>query len=346
VSTTHCALVVAIEFPLPDHGAPARPNSYFERALAQPLANQLAFELGKQLPTLEGLGLVWMAGCFDQAQILRPGFPVHRTLAELYQAGMRDAQAPQVMTLQALRGQAPHPELAVDERLLGGPMLLLPLALVGSAERVEQARGVLEEKLLDTGLADARTALMLNQALQADAEHARLMTLDDLAALCAVQLQHAGLGGVWEILEAALFRPNDSVVSQIGNSVLRYADAAVSAEISGIGTQDVADFAAQTLLVRQALGLLQAHAMPLRQHFLACGTLELAENFWLDWLAPSVAAVAEIVVYESPSLGVVCYALRDRQNQLCGHAYPSAAGAHSAIKQRFADATLLWQRID
>jgi hypothetical protein len=347
---TYCALVVAIEFPVPDHALPAQPHSYFERALAQPLANQLAFELGKQLPTLDGLGLVWMAACFDQAQILRPGFPIHRTLAELYSAGMRDNQAPQVMTLQALRGQAPHPELAVDTRLLGGPMLLLPLALVGSAERVEQARAVLEEKLLDTGLTDARTALMLNQALQADAEHARLMTLDDLAALCAVQLQHAGLDGVWEILEAALFRPHVQVECQIGNSVLRYRDAAVSAEICGIGTLDLPAFAAQTLLLRQALGLLQAHAIPVQQHFVASGILEQAELYWLDWQAPkpptSVAAVAEIVAFESPSVGVLCYLLHDQQGQLCGHAYPVAAGAQQALRSRFSDAQLVWQRID
>ncbi len=341
METTHCALVVAIEFPVPQSGMPARPNIYFDRALAQPLANQLAFELGKQLPSLDGLGLVWMAACYDQAQILRPELPVHAALAGLYAAGVRDTSgdvrknAAQVMTLQALRGAAPVPALNVDERLLGGAMVLLPFAIVGAADCVEQARAILEEKLLDTGLTDARTAFMLNQALGCDAEHARLMTLDDLAALCAVQLEHAGLAPVWQILEAAIFRPDVEVSSQIGCAALHWCAGTLTFETSGPGHLSLSEYSDQVLQARQASAVLSAHGLTVTEQFRASTTLEVGISFWIDWFVD--APVSEIKVCSDPRLGVVLYQLYNAQNTLIGLVFPRQASAHRDVLQRFAD---------
>ena len=351
METNHCALVVAIEFPVPESGVPARPNSYFERALAQPLANQLAFELGKQLPSLDGLGLVWMAACYDQAQILRPGLPIHAALAALYAAGMSTTLASesknvaqvspdrrhgqQVMTLQALRGVAPVPALNVDERLLGGAMVLLPLAIVGAADCVNLARAILEEKLLDTGLADARTALMLNQALGCDAEHARLMTLDDLAALCAVQLEHAGLASVWDILEAAIFRPDEAVSAKIGCAALSWRAGKLSVATSGPGHLSLAEYSNDVLQARQACTVLEAHGLIATAQFCASGTLEVAESFWIDWFTD--AQVCEIKVCSDPRLGVVLYQLNDAQGTRIGLVFPRQPSAHRDVLQRFAD---------
>lgn len=351
METTHCALVVAIEFPVPESGLPARPNSYFERALAQPLANQLAFELGKQLPSLDGLGLVWMAACYDQAQILRPDLPVHAALAALYTAGTRNTivdvakNAAQVspdrrhdqlvMTLQALRGEAPVPALKVDERLLGGAMVLLPFAIVGAPDCVSRARAILEEKLLDTGLTDARTALMLNQALGCEAEHARLMTLDDLAALCAMQLEHAGLAPVWEILEAAIFRPEATVTAQIGCVTLNWQERKLCVASSGPGDLTFTEYSDQVLQARQASAVLDAHGLLAAEQFRASGTLEVGTSFWIDWFVD--APVAEITVYSDPRLGVVLYQLNDAQGTRIGLAFPRRASAHREVLQRFAD---------
>ncbi len=337
---THCALVVAIEFPVPESGMPERPQTYFDRALAQPLANQLAFELAKHLPSLDGLGLVWMAACYDQAQILRPELPVHAALAGLYLAGTRDNQAAQVMTLQALRGEAPVPALKVDQQLLGGAMVLLPFAIVGTSDRVAQARAILEEKLLDAGLADARTALMLNQALGANAEHARLMTIDDLAALCAVQLEHAGLSPVWEILEAAIFRPGAGAQGQIGNVQLVLEQNVLHATFIGpaLGQQDATDFEAycdQVLLARQASAVLSAHGLTPIEHMNAKGKLEIAPSFWIDWLGD--APVSALHMRTDARLGVVFYDLHDTSDALIGRVFPRHAGAHKDVLARFAD---------
>ncbi len=341
METTHCALMVAIEFPVPESGMPARPNIYFDRDLAQPLANQLAFELGKQLPSLDGLGLVWMAACYDQAQILQPGLPVHSALAALYTAGMRNsgdavgANSAQVMTLQALRGAAPVPALKVDERLLGGPVVFLPFAIVGSANLVNKARAILEEKLLDTGLTDARTALMLNQALGCDAEHARLMTLDDLAALCAVQLEHMGLAPVWQILEAAIFRPDISISTQIGCAALSWHAGKLQFETAGPGNLSLAAYSDQVLEARKASAVLSAHGLAVVAQFRASGTLEVGISFWIDWFMD--APVCEVKVCNDPRLGVVLYQLYDARNTLIGLVFPRQPSAHRDVLQRFAD---------
>lgn len=351
-----CALVLAIEFPVPEGAMPAIPNAYFDRSLAAPLANQLAFELGKHLPSLEHLGLVWMAACYDQAQILRPGWPVHQALVELYHAGTATAQAPQVMSLQALRGDAPVPALAVEQPLLGGAMVLVPFALVGEGEPLAKARAILEDRLLETGLADARTALMLNHALGADAEHARLMTLDDLAALSSMQWQNSGLDGAWQILERALFGAADSPWVESGCCLLRLnSDPAQEQSATQLAVRfraidpgaiedlDTAlqEFAAQTLIARQSLALLSAHALTLQVEFEGFGDVESHAAFWIDWFVPQ-SEPAEIRSFLHPALGVAVYGVLDSSELLLGLAYPSAPQAHRALKARFADQNIAW----
>jgi len=63
--------------------------------------------------------------------------------------------------------------------------------------------------LLDTGMAEAGTALAAQQAFGVAIEHARHLTLHDLAALMAMQYEHAGLGAAWPLLETALMAPNE-----------------------------------------------------------------------------------------------------------------------------------------
>jgi hypothetical protein len=74
---------------------------------------------------------------------------------------------------------------------------LLPFVLHGDAQAMAEAGARLEQVLLDTGMAGAQTALDVQAAFGADIEHARFMTLRDLAARKAMQYEHAGLAQVW-----------------------------------------------------------------------------------------------------------------------------------------------------
>ena len=108
---------------------------------------------------------------------------------------------------------------------------------------------------------------MLNQALGCDAEHARLMTLDDLAALCAMQLEHAGLAPVWEILEAAIFRPEATVTTQIGCVTLNWQEGKLSVATAGPGDFTLTEYSDQVLQARQASAVLEAHGLQPAEQF-------------------------------------------------------------------------------
>ena len=161
------------------------------------------------------------------------------------------------------------------------------------------------------------------------------MTLDDLAALCAVQLEHAGLSPVWEVLEAAIFRPQISVATQIGCVALNWHAGKLMFETSGPSELSLAEYSDLVLQARQASAVLSAHGLTVTEQFRASGALEVGISFWIDWFID--APVSEVKVCSDPRLGVVLYQLYDAHNTLIGLVFPRQAGAHRDVLQRFAD---------
>ena len=82
------------------------------------------------------------------------------------------------------------------------------MLLRGTPDAVAPVGERLEQVLLDTGMAGADTALLAQSGFAAPVEHARLLTLNDLAAMMAMQYDHAGLDPLWPLLEAALLSPD------------------------------------------------------------------------------------------------------------------------------------------
>ena len=99
------------------------------------------------------------------------------------------------------------PGLAPDPALAGGALHLLPFALLGNSDDVVAIGRTMEERLLDTGMADAATALCAQTAFGTPLEHVRYLSLHDLCALTAMQYEHVGLGPLWPLIEAALLAP-------------------------------------------------------------------------------------------------------------------------------------------
>jgi hypothetical protein len=197
------------------HGALAlelTPTSRAGRSLLAPeragaLAALAARDLARWVPEAAGLDLVLLAGLFDPVELLRPGWPLHRELERLA------AQAPgggnsRVIAFGGEAGEAtgiPQPDPSFAE----GPLRLLPFVLRGDATLVAEVAERLEATLLDTGMAAADTALLAQEAFEATIEHARYLTLHDLAAMTAMQYEHAGLGDVWPLVETALLSPGE-----------------------------------------------------------------------------------------------------------------------------------------
>ncbi len=337
-------IILAIEFK-----EATLPNLYFQRDRAQALANQLSFELAKQLKSLDGLGLVWMAASYDSAQILRPGLPIFKALDELYRAGLRDPlDAPQIMTLQALRGQAPSPDLAVEAALLGGAMVFIPLMLMGEAAAIAEASAVLEANLLETGLTDARTALMLVDALGHQAEHARLMTLNDLAAMMSMQYSHVGMDEVWQVIEAAVLSATPSVAPNItGSSTLNYQNGTAVMQLQNFDPVDAPEARALHIEVilkqRQMLALLQAHAVPV---VLFADTRRgwhseiVGFDYWIESETHKDKSPKQATEYRAlidPASGLIACELFDATPDSIGFACPLSEQGAQALRVRLAD---------
>jgi hypothetical protein len=205
-------------------------------ALRQAEAGALAGLVGRDLAALAtgaaALDLVFAGAHYDPAELLRPGWPLHRRLEELH------ARAPQSMGPQAgaariiafgadEHGVVPQP-LRAELELHGGPLRVLPFLLVGSAEHATAVAAEFEHALLERGMAKADTALQAQEAFGARIEHARYLTAYDLAAMMALQYRHVGLGALWPLLETALLAPEeDAWLDAPPEPLMRYASGAV-----------------------------------------------------------------------------------------------------------------------
>ena len=203
-------------------------------ALAQDAAGELAALLARDLAVLVGsalgdgvrsLDLAFAAAHFDPAEALRPGWPLHRRLGELHARAPRAAQGARVIAFGADRdGAVPQP-LRCDDGLRGGQLRVLPFLLAGEAQAVHAVASQLEALLLDRGMAQADTALYAQQAFGARIEHARYLTLHDLAAMTALQYRNQGLEALWGMIETALLAPGrDAELDALPEPLLRYAD--------------------------------------------------------------------------------------------------------------------------
>ena len=198
-------------------------------ALVQDAAARLAALVGRdlvaQVPQVAGLDLCVAAAHFDPAEALRPGWPLHRRLLDLHARAPGKDGGPRIIAFGAdARGEVPQP-LAADPALVGGSLRVLPFLLHGPEEVASAVAGAFEAQLLEAGMAGADTALLLQEGLGARIEHARYLTLHDLAAMVALQYEHLGLAPLWPLIETALLSPqHGAVLDAPPEPLLRYVD--------------------------------------------------------------------------------------------------------------------------
>ena len=189
------------------------PDAEFVRdALAQHDAGALAALLGRDLGALvEGvreLDLVFVAAHFDPAEVLRPGWPLHRRLDELRRRAPRAGQGARIIAFGADRdGNVPQP-VQPEAGLRGGRLRVLPFLLACEPDAAAAVAARMEAVLLDLGMAKADTALQAQDAFGARIEHARYLTVHDLAAMTALQYRNQGLEALWDVVETALLVPH------------------------------------------------------------------------------------------------------------------------------------------
>lgn len=188
------------------------------------LVERLGRDLAALVPAIRELDLSLAAAHFDPAEALRPGWPLHRRLEELHQRAPGRNSGPRMIAFGAdENGDIPLPFQASAD-LQGGALRVLPFLLSGDDHTLSQVAERLEEVLLETGMAQADTALLAQQAFGAQIEHARYLTLHDLAAMTAMQYGHGGLEVLWPVIETALLAPDgEAWLDALPEPLLRYA---------------------------------------------------------------------------------------------------------------------------
>src|SRR5688572_5122254 len=170
------------------------------------LADLIARDLSGFAPEAASLELVTVGAHYDPVELLRPGWPLHRELDQLAARAPGRAQA-RVVAFGAHEEQLPG-ALAPSDDYAGGPLRLVPFVLGGDLEIATRVGDAFERELLERGMAGADTALAAQEAFGLRVEHARYLTVHDLAAMMAMQYDHAGLSPLWPLLETALLQPD------------------------------------------------------------------------------------------------------------------------------------------
>jgi len=239
------------------------------------LAGLVARDLDKQVPGAADLDLVLVGALFDPVELLRPGYPLHAELERLV-ARAPGAPGGRVIGFGADAEGLPD-TLRPSPDFAGGPLRLLPLLLRGDADTLAPVGERLEQVLLDTGMAAADTALAAQDGFAAQVEHARLLTLNDLAAMMAMQYEHVGLAPLWPLLETALLDPGaEQWLDAPPEPLARYAEGGVRMALLDIDAWAEGGFApADTdaarlsraferfqVRQRQLAAVLEAHGVP------------------------------------------------------------------------------------
>ncbi|MDZ7791333.1 MAG: hypothetical protein U5L08_12740 [Xanthomonadales bacterium] len=181
------------------------PERTLDRHRAERLAGHLAEDLRRTVAAVDRTMLVLGAALFEPFELMRPGFPAWGALEELADSTVRERGfEPRLLAIGSHRGRMPHAALQPPGQAPQGLFLALPITLVCPADEAEALRQALEDGLFERGSIDPPARALLSESVGLETVHGQLLTLADLIALQHVQLDGAGLGGFWPVVEKVL----------------------------------------------------------------------------------------------------------------------------------------------
>ncbi len=210
VSAIPAVLTVEVELDSVSRGQ--IPPPALDSDAGEGLSWSIADDLRRVTGELERFGLVVLCGLYDTTELLRPGLPVADILMELYRQSLPDSRfQPRLMSICAHDDDFPIPEIAPLRRPGSGPLFLIPFIFLGDSDDIESLAERMEQTLLEKGRASVKTANLIQQGFGVNPVNLSYATINDLCALMKVQLEHNGFGGLWTLLESALFPANEPV---------------------------------------------------------------------------------------------------------------------------------------
>jgi hypothetical protein len=340
--------LVAVETdPLRYHGEHAvRPVPLTLQETEQLLAH-IAADLGKLFPEVNQHGLCGAGVLYDQAQVLRPGLPLFRAMADVARRRWKQhGRRTGLLSIGTADGHLPREELVPDPALPPGVLQLLCLQLHGDADALRILEDEMEHRFMEEGQLSPLSARALERAFGVATTHVRFLTVTDLLAMLKLQLEHFGFPALWTLIDAALENATACEVQGEGGQRFRWFDGAVHAEFEtfdhwarhGGGRELPADALAQTYLAwtreyRQLLITLAAHGVRVEQHL--PGSREPLTGLFLE--EPGAAAGERpnaITEHDGGELGTL--AVTVAEDGRLRHFYPLAPEGSNAIHAHIA----------
>ncbi|MFU8830952.1 MAG: hypothetical protein ACNA7J_02240 [Wenzhouxiangella sp.] len=180
-------------------------SRFLTRADCERLAAALAADLARAEPEALEAMLIVGGSLLEPSGLLRPGFQAWAALGDLAQPAIREhGTKGQVLAIGAHHGRLPDARLRAEDKPPDGRFLAVPLLLVGPEGPSKRLRARLEETLFEAGGVSPPAQAVLAETTRFDTVHGQLLTLGDLMALQHVQMDTAGMGPFWPVVEHVL----------------------------------------------------------------------------------------------------------------------------------------------
>jgi len=335
--------IVAVETdPLRYHGEhPLRPAPLAPPEAEQLLAH-LSADLAKVFPNVSRHRLCLVGALYDQAQVLRPDWPLFSAMAEVARRRWKRERAEGgLLSIGAADGHLPRETLIPDRDLPPGVLQLLPLQLHGDTQALDAVEDQMERRFMEEGQLSPLSARALENAFRIGVAHARFLTLTDLRAMLKLQLEHLDFGALWTLLDAALEGDPPVDVPGPAGQAFRWSAGRVEARFEtfdhwasqGAGRDLPAEALTRGYVdwsrgYRQVLVTLGAHAVPVTQHL--PGAREPLEGDWFEERAgPAPAGAPGITEHDGAELGTL--AVTVVRDGILHHLYPLGPEGLNAI---------------
>jgi hypothetical protein len=214
-------LALTVELPFADVARGARPPEPLSRDNTRTLGEAVGRDLQRLLgDVLYDAGMAAVGALYDVTEVLQPGLPCVDALTSLYADAMPGGHfEPSMLAIGGRSGRFTIPAIAPKRQPGSGPLLVLPLILIGPPAIIDRIAPLLEEKLLHTGQAGLDTTRAVQSGFGIRPENLTYATFNDLCALMKVQLDHGGFGPLWNLVENALFQRSeaDREIADTGN---------------------------------------------------------------------------------------------------------------------------------
>jgi hypothetical protein len=246
------------------------PRRSLDRGDAERLAEHLAADLHRQVAEVQDGLLVLGASLLEPFELLQPGFPAWSALESLAEPTIRqNGFSPGILAIGAHAGRMPHAELQPPGRPAQGQFVTIPMVLICPAEGADAVKQALEDRLFEQGSIDPPARALLAESAGIDSVHGQLLTLADLVALQNVQLDAAGLGGFWPVVEQVLTDPDTAQTHELpGGLGARWLPEAGRIEVEFTSFDqfegDIDDYALWLRAFRTLATLLDTHAIEWR----------------------------------------------------------------------------------